>query len=404
MTNRRYLAISVDIPATILLPWRQIDISFSPCRPCRRSQANMPRSMPRCSGTCRPGACGAATACRREAQLVRQFGVSRITVSRAVRDLQAAGLVERKPGSGTFVRGSRHRGRTLLRPPDPGPWRDRDLRADLPGHDGVAAGAAATRCCGARAGVTDSPAEARTWDLCRQYIDRQVSGVFFAPLEMSDERDAVNRRIGRALDEARIPVVLLDRTLLPYPDPGHHDLVGIDNRRAGYVITDHLLRQGCRRLAFVGQPNAASTVDAREAGYREALFRWQAPSGRELTHRLDPADAPAVQSLMATVQPDGIVCANDCTAGRLMKSLLDLGCRVPQDVRLVGIDDVGVCGVVAGPADHAAAADAGDWRCGAHGDARARRAARSAAAGDSPPRPAGDPRILRRDASTVRSG
>ena len=103
------------------------------------------------------------------------------------------------------------------------------------------------------AGVTDSPVEARTWDLCRQYIDRQVSGVFFAPLEMSDERDAVNRRIGRALDEARIPVVLLDRTLLPYPDPGHHDLVGIDNRRAGYVITDHLLRRvqaaGVRRPA-----------------------------------------------------------------------------------------------------------------------------------------------------------
>ena len=45
-----------------------------------------------------------------EAQLVRQFGVSRITVSRAVRDLQAAGLVERKPGSGTFVRGSRTAG------------------------------------------------------------------------------------------------------------------------------------------------------------------------------------------------------------------------------------------------------------------------------------------------------
>ena len=283
-----------------------------------------------------------------EAQLVRQFGVSRITVSRAVRDLQAAGLVERKPGSGTFVRGSRTVGGLSfgLLIPDLG-----ETEIFEPICQGMMASPLARghALLWGGAGVTDSPVEARTWDLCRQYIDRQVSGVFFAPLEMSDERDAVNRRIGRALDEARIPVVLLDRTLLPYPDPGHHDLVGIDNRRAGYVITDHLLRQGCRRLAFVGQPNAASTVDAREAGYREALFRWQAPSGRELTHRLDPADAPAVQSLMATVQPDGLVCANDRTAGRLMKSLLDLGCRVPQDVRLVGIDDVGYAALLPVP-------------------------------------------------------
>ena len=136
-------------------------------------------------------------------------------------------------------------------------------------------------------------------------------------------------------------------------------------------------------------------MDAREAGYREALFRWQAPSGRELTHRLDPADAPAVQSLMATVQPDGLVCANDRTAGRLMKSLFDLGCRVPQDVRLVGIDDVGYAALLPVPLTtlRQPTREIGD--AALDGDARARRAARSAAAGDSPPRPAGRAQVVR---------
>jgi len=54
---------------------------------------------------------------------------------------------------------------------------------------------------------------------------------------------------------------------------GRHDLIGIDNRRAGHVITEHLLRLGCRRVLFVGPKDAASTVDEREAGYREALLR-----------------------------------------------------------------------------------------------------------------------------------
>jgi hypothetical protein len=117
--------------------------------------------------------------------------------------------------------------------------------------------------------------EERAWELCRQYIDRRVSGVFFAPLELTPAKDEVNLRIARALDEAHIPVVLLDRTVVPYPQRGHHDLVGIDNRRAGYLVTEHLLRLGARRIAFVGVGNAAATVDARASGYREALAAWE---------------------------------------------------------------------------------------------------------------------------------
>jgi DNA-binding LacI/PurR family transcriptional regulator len=182
--------------------------------------------------------------------------------------------------------------------------------------------------------------EERAWQLCRQYIERQVSGVFFAPLESTPEENDINARIGHALDAARIPIVLLDRTLLPYPQPGHHDVVGIDNRHAGYVITEHLLRAGCRRPAFVAKPHAAATVDAREAGYREAGYRAGLPLDRGLAVRLDPSDPTAIKTLMARERPDGLVCANDRTSALVMKTLIHLGYRIPQDVRLVGIDDV----------------------------------------------------------------
>ena len=48
----------------------------------------------------------------------------------------------------------------------------------------------------------------------------------------------------------------------------------------------------------------------------------------------------AIKALMDRKRPDGLVCANDRTAALLMKALIHLGYRIPEDVRLVGIDDV----------------------------------------------------------------
>jgi DNA-binding LacI/PurR family transcriptional regulator len=191
--------------------------------------------------------------------------------------------------------------------------------------------------------------EDRAWQMCAQYVERRVSGVFFAPLEQTAHQDAVNVRIVDALDAARIPVVLLDRPALPYPQRGHHDLVGIDNRRAGFVITDHVRRLGSVRIAFVAVPQAAATVDAREAGYREALYSAGLPIDRTLIARLDPTDAVAVRQFIEAARPDAIVCANDRTAARLMPTLLRLGCGIPADIRLVGIDDVEYAGLLPVP-------------------------------------------------------
>jgi DNA-binding LacI/PurR family transcriptional regulator len=274
-----------------------------------------------------------------EAQLVRQYGASRITVGRAVRDLQLAGLVERRTGSGTYIKAVPQAGALSfgLLIPDLG---ETDIFEPI--CQGMMASPLAREHALVWGSVTDAgrSKEERAWDLCRQYIDRRVSGVFFAPLELTPAKDEVNQRIARALDDARIPVILLDRTVVPYPERGHHDLVGIDNRRAGYLVTEHLLRLGSRRVAFVGVENAAATVDARESGYREALYAWDVPFERALSHRLDPADAASVRVLMDSNRPDAIVCANDWTAGRIMRTLLELGHTLPRDVRLVGIDDV----------------------------------------------------------------
>ena len=274
-----------------------------------------------------------------EVELVRTFGASRITVGRAVRDLQTAGLVERRAGSGTYVKAASITGGLSfgLLIPDLG-----ETEIFEPMCQGMMASPLAREHAlvwgSVHSGSTAK--EEHAWQLCRQYIDRRVSGVFFAPLEVTPRTDDVNQRIVSALDGARIPVVLLDRSPFPYPERGHHDLVGIDNRRAGFAITEHLARQGCRRIAFVALPNAAATVNAREAGYREALYAFDLPAGRDAVRHIDPAEAGLVRSLMESSRPDAIVCANDRAAGRLMHTLRQLGLAIPEDVRVVGIDDV----------------------------------------------------------------
>jgi len=273
-----------------------------------------------------------------ESELVKTFGASRPTVNRALRELQLAGIIERRAGSGSFVRAdAAGRGYTFgLLIPELG-------RTEI--FEPICRGMAQAQHNGPHvllwgSSLGDSAdVEHQASQACRQLVAKKVSGVFFAPLELTPQKDAINQKIATVFDKAGIPIVLLDRDLLPYPARSRYDLVGIDNRRAGYMITAHLLLCGCRRVLFVGRPGSAPTVDARIAGYCEALA--DAPGNlRPSVCRIDPQDKGQVKSALAKSRPDGIVCANDFTAAHLMKTLTELGVNVPGKVRLAGIDDV----------------------------------------------------------------
>jgi DNA-binding LacI/PurR family transcriptional regulator len=177
-------------------------------------------------------------------------------------------------------------------------------------------------------------------ELCHQYIKRGVSGVFFAPLELTRSKDRINHKILAALDRAQIPVVLLDRCVSPYPLRSRYDLVGIENRRTAYVATEHLIKQGAKKVAFFAKELSASTVDARIAGYREALTAHRQSCAHDLAFRGEPSDDALIASILAKYKPDAFLAANDHTAANLMQSLMRLGRTVPDEIRIVGIDDV----------------------------------------------------------------
>jgi len=275
-----------------------------------------------------------------EAALVKRFGASRITVGRALRELRHAGLIQSRAGSGSYVGPAVTGDEGLLFGlliPNLG-----DTEIFGPICQGMSQAPQARKNALLWGNIAPDPEtkEEQTWELCQQYIAKKVDGVFFAPLERTGANDQTNHRVISALERANIPVVLLDRCIMPYPRRSRHDLIGIDHRRAGYMITEHLLTLGCRRIAFVGYPNSAATVTARIGGYRDALFNAGLSVSRDLVRTLEGDLVSDVRIVMEKLKPDGIVCANDRTAGHLMHGLIQMSYRIPQDVRIVGIDDV----------------------------------------------------------------
>jgi Transcriptional regulators len=278
-----------------------------------------------------------------EAQLVRRFGVSRPTAARALRDLQSEGVVERRVGAGSFLV-------TGAKPSN----------VDASRHLGVLLPALEVSeildvVCAELAGLTRANDYSLLWanskqaadltvkdaeEVCQHFIDRSVSGVFFAPFEFAADKDEVSKRTAERLKRAGIAVVLLDRDLVPFSLRSDFDLIGIDNVMAGYMACQHLIKLGVRRIAFVARPLSAPTVTARVAGSREALIDAGFEPFKDFYRIGDPRDAAFVRELTVGRKIEGIICANDFTAAQLMHSFTKVKIRVPEDMRLIGFDNL----------------------------------------------------------------
>lgn len=125
------------------------------------------------------------------------------------------------------------------------------------------------------------------------------------------------------------------------------DHVAIDSRVAARDATEHLLGLGRRRVAAVGAQRTGpnETAVLRLAGYRDAL----AGAGLTLDDRLvgevdqfhrDDGALAMARLLAGGEPPDAVLCFNDALAFGALRALADHGLRVPEDVAVVGVDDV----------------------------------------------------------------
>jgi DNA-binding LacI/PurR family transcriptional regulator len=169
---------------------------------------------------------------------------------------------------------------------------------------------------------------------------RMADGVIFSPLSMDAE--ALSRRTQRT------PMVLLgEKVPAGRYDQVGTDHVGIDNVAAAQSAVSHLIGTGRRRVAVIGaEPSRASaTADLRIVGYRRALSAAHRKVDPELLiatrhfRRRDGAEA-ARQLLSLRHPPDAVFCCSDLLALGLLRAVHERGVRVPEDMAVVGFDDI----------------------------------------------------------------
>jgi DNA-binding LacI/PurR family transcriptional regulator len=283
-----------------------------------------------------------------EAQLVKRFNVSRPTVGRAMRELHEQGLIERRAGSGTYIRTEKDRARSehtaaprigLLMPSQSHTEIFEPICAELASLAHVKDYGLWWGDSVPFASKTHMTAvEAET--LCEHFIERGVVGVFFASFEHQKDFEAVNQRITERLKKAGIPIVLLDRDIGVFPNRSEFDIVGVDNVAGGYLLANHLIKLGVRRMVYVKRPLTASTVDSRIIGAQKAILDNGLQIPQPFVYSGDPADVKFVTSFSQNKEIDAVLCTNDHLAAELLQTLTRIGIRIPKSLRLVGFDNV----------------------------------------------------------------
>jgi len=159
--------------------------------------------------------------------------------------------------------------------------------------------------------------------------------------------------IGAELSELRrrgVACVTIERSMRDQDIPS----VGVDDRTGGRIGAQHLLERGRRRIAFLGDPATVVHVEERWRGVLDAVG-----SDNEASARLIPIPTLTMDGGLRATQelldsphadwPDAIFGANDLVALGALQACLGAGVRVPEDLAIMGYDDIGFAAQAAVP-------------------------------------------------------
>lgn len=163
----------------------------------------------------------------------------------------------------------------------------------------------------------------------------QVDAIIFGSV-LYDDPDVEN------LIATGYPCVMYNRRLRS----GRGNYVVADNVRAGADVTQHLIGLGHRRIGFIAGPSETSTAQERLQGYRRALETAGIPLEENLVrqggYKGAVAHRAAEELLKRHDRPTAIVGGNDLMALSVLQAAGELGLVVPDDLAVVGMDDIGI--------------------------------------------------------------
>ncbi|MGN9910641.1 LacI family DNA-binding transcriptional regulator [Phytohabitans sp. LJ34] len=169
-----------------------------------------------------------------------------------------------------------------------------------------------------------------------QYVDaalaEQMAGVIISP---AGKANHVNRLV-----DARVPVVVIDRQ----QSGTHVDTVLVDNEHGACLATTHLIESGYRRIACLTGPVGVFTATRRLRGYRRALEEHGRPYDEELVRHGDFREEGGYRAMAELLglrpRPDALFAANNLMTVGAVECLVDSRIAVPDEMGVVGFDDV----------------------------------------------------------------
>jgi LacI family transcriptional regulator len=175
----------------------------------------------------------------------------------------------------------------------------------------------------------------------KQYIDmlrsRGVDGIIFTSAHIHDPNIT-------SLVEERFPLILVNRRVHGDPLMDSIDYVVVENAKGGFLAVEHLIRMGHERIGVISGPNDSSAVVERLGGVRRAFIEYGLNPTSLLVLEgdfLKPSGYEAAKKFLAMRDsPSAIFGVNDYMALGALEAILDSGLRVPEDVALIGFNDI----------------------------------------------------------------
>jgi DNA-binding LacI/PurR family transcriptional regulator len=273
-------------------------------------------------------------------QLADRYGVSLITIKKALFTLILEGALRSRVGKGTFVAdGARAPGMALQATIG---FVLRDLES--PFFSRIARGVEETASGrGLQVLLASSRDEADKEEAQIAHLRRLgVGGLVIASMSHVYRATPVMR----AMQREKFPFVMVS-----YVEDDDIPFVGTDHESGGILATTHLLRRGYRRIGFINGERGNLVGDLRAAGYARALrehglrvekrhvFRLRL-KGEWNDLRSGAEIGAAFARLPAGQRPDAMFVYNDLAALGFQQAVLERGLRVPGDVAIVGFDDI----------------------------------------------------------------
>lgn len=278
--------------------------------------------------------------------LIKRHGLSNTTVLHAMDELVRQGLVSREQGRGTFVSGkgaSRKIGLIV-----PGVAVTDFFKPIVSEINRLARESGYELRFGEVWSDVREERIKQVRELAAEFIKGNLAGVIYEPLA-GPIGDEINPHILELFDKKKIPVVLLDCDIVPFPERSRYDVVGVNDLEAGARIAKHLMDIGAKRIHFLICQLFPTTFANRLAGAEAALklAGRKLPNGGNVLY----AEADDLKALKRYLKkqkprPDAFICSNDAIAAVFKQTLEKAGLRVPEDVMLTGFADLPVAALM----------------------------------------------------------